>query len=580
MKRMDKPGEAAAIFDANGDGLQDIVVVNGTQKYFVLLNSKVKRGRPQFRIRAWDVGNREDGFHYTAKALGLHDFDNDGALDLHLCVMGKGTARTAWQPSDAGLLRSGRFCTHMSRKDGTFVYEDFGVDGVGSKRSAVFEDFDGDGNFDCFLNTSAYYGPWYSGSPAPCQLYPGTGRGHFGPDMIGEMLVSAPANFWADGEGNGKINFKGAVVRDFDNDGRPDIASCAIADVRGDPFGNKVTPDDGPAYQGDWNRGIFLFRNVSSPGRIRFEDVSNGAIADAYGRTGQMHGTSVVPADLNNDGRLDLVVTGPRGETAAGSLEHSTDVFRVYRNESTPGEMKFIDATQAAGLGFLNDPGEEKLQRLLEGNDVSGYTHRRATATAAAMDVDNDGDVDVVTTGALDNPTNPGNKDSDSPSSELPFSACWVLLNGGNAQFTLVRPADHGLHVLAKDFTFGDLNNDGRLDIVAVKPDHNASTTGGNHIFLNRIANGNHYLKVNVGSESNKLGIGTKVIVYEEGTENIIGYDEVRTDFSYRSKKSTTLHFGLGRAPRVDVKLIGRNGHEAIHRSVAADAEHTFSIPQ
>ena len=145
--------------------------------------------------------------------------------------------------------------------------------------------------------------------------------------------------------------------------------------------------------------------------------------------------------------------------------------------------------------------------------------------------------------------------------------------------FQPLGPGVHGFGAKAKDFSFGDLNNDGRVDIVAVKPDHNKDTEGGNRIYFNQIANGNHYIKVNATTESNRLGIGAKVTVYERGSNKILGYDEVRTDFCYRSKKSTTLHFGLGKIKKVDVKLVLRSGRSVVYRDLLADKEHTLSVP-
>ncbi len=577
-KKRDKPGEAIGVFDVNRDGLDDIVILNSTQRYFVLLNSKTADGRHEFNITSHRVTEVRDGKRRVAKTLGLHDFNDDGYLDLHLGTMGKGTGRTAWKSSKVGLKRSGDYCTQINQGDGTFVYQDLGSDGVGSKRAVVFADFDGDSHFDAYINTSPYYGPWYSGSPAPPQLYPGIdSEGAFGPDMLGQVLINATEDFWNDKEGNGKINFKGAVVRDFDNDGKPDLVSGAMADIRGDPFDNKVTSADGPAYQGDWHRGIFVFRNVSHPGQIRFEDISNTAIENAYGRTEQMHVKTIFPVDLNTDGRLDLVVAGPRGEMFPGSLEHNTDTLRIYRNESSPGNMKFVDITQESGLAFFNVTHHPDTRpHLMGANGQARFWHLTGANNLVVIDLDNDSDKDIVVLRYNLKKHTEAEPGSDP---QLPVAPSWIFLNDGAARFIPIGPAFTGLKTGAKHMSFGDLNADGRMDIIATKSDHFASTVGGNHIYFNNHRNNNNYIKIDVTAKTNKLGIGTKVTVFESGTERLIGYDEVRTDFGYRSKKSTTLHFGLGAVNKVDVLLVGRDGRSRAHKNLSVNARHSLNFP-
>ncbi len=569
-RERDKPGEAVGVFDVNRDGLDDIVILNSTQSYFVLLNSKTANGRHEFNMTSYRVAEVRDDKLRVAKTLGLHDFNDDGYLDLHLGTMGKGTERTAWRPRKAGLKRSGDYCTQINQGDGTFIYQDLGVNGVGSKRAIVFADFDGDSRFDAYINTSPYYGPWYQGSPAPAQLYSGIGsEGKFGPDMLDKMLINAPEDFWNDKEGNGKINFKGAVVRDFDNDGKPDLISGAIADIRGDPFGNKVTPADGPAYQGDWNRGIFVFRNVSQSGKIQFEDVSNTAIENAYGRTDQMHVSTIFPADLNNDKRLDLVVVGPREEMMKGSIEHKTDMIRVYRNDSSPGEIKFTNITQQSGLNFYNVSKQDGSHPHQAAPD-SRLSFDSIPYNAVVLDIDNDADNDIVLLEVGLGKVTPL-KVSQAPG--------WIFINDGEANFSSVGTELTGLKAGAKHLSLGDFNEDGKQDIIATKPDHLASTKGENRVYFNANKNTNSYIKVDVSAKINKLGIGTKVTVFESGTERLIGYDEVRTDFGYRSKKSTTLHFGLGTVEKVDVVLDGRDGRSSVHRNLTVNTRHNLNFP-
>lgn len=93
---------------------------------------------------------------------------------------------------------------------------------------------------------------------------------------------------------------------------------------------------------------------------------------------------------------------------------------------------------------------------------------------------------------------------------------------------------------------------------------------------MNAIENDNHYVFIKVQLPGNPFGIGTKVTVYEAGTTNIVGYEEMRTDFAYRSKRPAILHFGLGQVDQVDVRLELPSGVSITLAGLGADAGYTF----
>ena len=168
----------------------------------------------------------------------------------------------------------------------------------------------------------------------------------FGNNVI-ETMLPDPA-FFRDAQGRGVKDFKACIARDFDADGKTDIVTGMMAEIATDP--------DGP--YASWMRGLAVLHNESTPGSIRFADVSHRAIAGAYSdgtKYPQMHVYSIVALDFDRDGRLDLFVTGSRSPAAHLSLESKTDLLRVYRNESRPGQIRFSDVTEQAGLSFFND---------------------------------------------------------------------------------------------------------------------------------------------------------------------------------------------------------------------------------
>jgi hypothetical protein len=605
-------GDAPTLVDVNGDDRLDIVIVPGGEStFYVVLNLEDENGDLTFTdLPGNPVGLPNDGINNVPTGLGTHDFNDDGLMDLYLTNQGQGNPglrnrRQQTLPDGSfgfdlspSNIRPGNnsrstYRVAINNGDGTFgPGPDINADGDGNTRAAVFADFDGDGNTDLMMSNAPYYGIWWRSSNKPNQLRMGNPDGTFGDDVLQSAVVNDPNGaLWVDALGRANTDYKGIVVRDFDGDGRPDIILSAFADVwdnvavppiaTADPAGALVDLDgDGVGdggYQGDWKRGVLVLRNVSTPGTVGFEDVSNQAIDNALGTTDQMHHYVTVPADIDGDGDLDLLASGPRIFFAEGSLERNTDRVRVYRNDSTPGSIEFTDITSAAGMDVMNDNGA--LAQLTGGRypaELSGFMLDGSDlvltpllSSAAALDVDNDGDVDWV---AIDRQLTSRN-----PLTNEEF-AHWLFLNDGSGKFTAVQPEDHGMVHTARDLTYGDLNGDGRLDIVSVNGSGGGQTVDDkNYVWLNEIVNANHYVAIDVRLPGNYFGIGTKVTVFEAGTDTILGYEEVRTDFAYRSKRPARLHFGLGSVDVVDVRLTLPDGTETTYNDVPADQIHTFN---
>ena len=69
-------------------------------------------------------------------------------------------------------------------------------------------------------------------------------------------------------------------------------------------------------------------------------------------------------------------------------------------------------------------------------------------------------------------------------------------------------------------------------------------------------------------------------MVTKAGTDEVPGYDEVRTDFCYRSKRLTTLLFGLGAIEMVDVAVLTPGGRQLRFSQRPANKTHTLKIEE
>jgi hypothetical protein len=119
-----------------------------------------------------------------------------------------------------------------------------------------------------------------------------------------------------------------------------------------------------------------------------------------------------------------------------------------------------------------------------------------------------------------------------------------LLLRHEKGKFTDVsRAAGPAFAVprAARGAAFGDLNNDGNIDIVLNCND------GPPVILMNRGGTGNHWLIVNlIGTRSNRDGIGAAIRVVAASGAEQFGF--VSTAGSYASSSDKRVHFGLGQS--------------------------------
>ena len=369
-----------------------------------------------------------------------------------------------------------------NRGDGTFedVTAKAGVGLKGFSTGAVWFDYDGDGFLDLFV---CRYCEWSVEGDNPCKGPDGQ------PDVCMPTYYQASTNVLYHNNGNGTFTevtteagigheprrSLGVAAADFHGDGRLDLF---------------VANDIGPN---------FLFRNL---GNGKFEDVAaqEGCALGGQKPTG-MANMGVAVGDYNEDGFLDILVTTFAGET-----------YPLYRNEQ--GKF-FTEVSLPAGIAQATLP-------------YLGFG-------AGFFDARNLGRLDVFCANGHVNPfIERMEKTTTYKQRNL------LLLNDAAGKFIEARAAlpqdDVRVH---RGACFGDINNDGRIDILV--------TASGDRptLLRNDSTPANWLLLKLINKQGCSTPIGTRCIATLQGKPRL---RVVLGGGSYGGESDHRVHFGLGDA--------------------------------
>ena len=478
----------------------------------------------------------------TGCGAAFYDYDNDGWLDIFLVNGARLEGFPAGSEPTSHLFKNNR--------DGTFtdVTVRAGVAHAGWGQGCCVGDYDNDGWDDLFVT---YFGKNV--------LYHNNGDGTF-TDVSQKAGVA----------GNGKRWNTGCAFVDYDRDGRLDLFVANYIDM---DLATAPTPESGPCLyksvmvacgppglQGGKN---ILYHNN---GDGTFTDVSEAAgILSANGT----YGLGVLTADFDNDAWPDIYVAddstasvlyqnkkngkfqdiaieagcalSPDGKPQAGmgvsaadyDMDGNLDIVKTNFAGDTPslyhnqGGANFEDATYTAGLG----------------------AHTQFLGWGCGFfDMDNDGWPDILLCNGHVYP------EVEQLKTEAGYAQRKLLYqNLHNGHFADVSfQAGPGISEPSpsRGAAFGDFDNDGDIDVLV-------NTVNDYPQLLRCDSRLNHnWIKIRtIGTKSNRSGIGARIacVTHLPGeTKPHRQIDEVRSGGGYLSQNDLRVHFGLGKAEKVD----------------------------
>ena len=479
----------------------------------------------------------------TGCGVAFYDYDNDGWLDIFLVNGWRLEGFPTGEEPTSHLFRNNR--------DGTFtdVSVKAGLVHHGWGQGVCIGDYDNDGFDDLFVS---YFGKNV--------LYRNNGDGTF-TDVTDKAGVG----------GSGKRWNTGCSFVDYDRDGKLDLFVANYIDL---DLATAPVPESGPCLY----KGVMVA--CGPPGlkggkNILFHNNGDGTFTDVSESSGILrangtYGLGVLTADFDNDGWPDIYVANdsapsalyqnkkngkfediaveagcalsPDGKPQAGmgvsaadyDLDGNLDIVKTNFAGDTPslyrnlGGANFEDRTFAAGLG----------------------AHTQYLGWGCGFfDFDNDGWADILICNGHVYP------EVEQLKTEAGYAQHKLLYrnlrNGRFEEITDMAGPGITAAVAARGCAFGDFDNDGDIDMVV------NTVNGLPQLLRCDSTSGNNWIKVKlIGTKSNRSAIGARVscvAAFPGETKPHRQIDEVRSGGGYFSQSDLRVHFGLGKAEKVDV---------------------------
>lgn len=503
-------GGGVAIGDINNDGLPDIFFSGNQVKNKLYLN----KGDFKFEDISEQAGIEGNSSWNTGVTMA--DVNGDGLLDIYVCAV---VGINGFRGYNELFINNG---------DGTFTESaaEFGLDFDTFSSSAVFFDYDLDGDLDVYvLNHAVHTSESYGNASSREKRDDQTGDKLMRNDNGKFVDVSEEAGIFGGANGYGL----GISVADFNQDGYPDIY-----------VGNDFHEDDYYYI----NNGDGTFSNE---------------LTTSFGHTSRFT-MGIDATDINHDGLPDLL-----------TLDMLSEDEKVVKS-SLDDEDHQVEKMRIENFGYYYQYSRNMLQvnqpdgNFKEVGLMSGVATTDWSWSALFADYNQDGEQDLfITNGILRRPNDldyinfvsneqiqqkitKTNLVDQQALSKMPSGLAENYIFKGNAGITFENTSKTWLSEHPKTastaMAVGDLDNDGDLDVVISNLNEEVT------LLKNQTDIKANYLKLKFEyPHPNSFGIGTKVYAYTGGK---LQFKEHYTARGFQSSSQPIIHFGLDTLQTID----------------------------
>ena len=540
-------GGGVAIGDVNNDGLSDIYLTANMGKNKLYINE----GGMKFRDISASAG--VEGNKPWSTGVVMVDINQDGLLDIYV--------------SNAGNMEGDNHDNDLYINNGDLTFtekaEEYNLAKTGFTTHSTFFDYDKDGDLDAYILNNSNIPVSTLGFAHQREVraqdwdVPKLFRG------VGDMLLRNDGGVFTDvseeaGIYGSLIGFGlGVMVSDFNYDLYPDIY-----------------------VSNDFYERDYLYIN-NQDGTFT-EDIKNWTSHLCLSAMG------VDMADINNDGHADIFITDmlPDGDQRVKSVMEfeGYNVFKLKQGKDF--YQQYIQNT----LQLNNGNGTFSEIAYFSGLSATDWSW-----SGLMFDMDNDGFRDIYVTNGVNHDLTDldfvdffaneiiqkmaltGKKEAiDSIIDKMPVVPVpnYAFRNNGDLTFDNMAE-DWGLGVpsLSNGAAYGDLDNDGDLDLVV----NNVNTDL--FVYRNNTSEytDNNYIKLKFeGTEKNKFAIGTTVRMYYDDYTIL---QELIPSRGFQSSMEYPMTIGLGKATSIDsIRVIWPDDRTSFISDV--DANQTLQFKQ